>query len=82
MFERGGTAILKAMSETPTRSLIKSLSWRFVNVVSDFALIFILTRKVDFALKFAALAFVLAITLYYFHERIWNMFSWGRKQAE
>jgi adenylylsulfate kinase len=69
------------ISETRQRSLLKALSWRIVIFITDFTIVYLLTRKIEFASTFAVIKFFLGIILYFLHERGWNRIHWGRKEV-
>lgn len=61
-----------------SRSLIKSLTWRVVAIITTFVSIYIITGKIDFALQGTVLTNTINFILYYVHERGWDKISWGR----
>lgn len=66
-------------SEHPTRSVLKSISWRVIGTIDTIAISWIITRKVRLALSIGAIELVTKMVLYFFHERIWNTIHWGKK---
>jgi len=67
------------MSETPTRSLAKAISWRITGTLDTFIISWLITGE---ALLASAIAFTEIITkvfLYWAHERVWNKVKWGRQ---
>ena len=65
-------------SEGHRRSLVKAVSWRITGSVDTFMISFILSGKLTLAGSIAATEVVTKIALYYFHERIWAVITWGR----
>lgn len=69
---------------TKKRSLIKSLTWRLLGSVDTFILSLIIINyssekySYDLALYIASFEIITKTILYYFHERIWNIFKIGR----
>jgi len=61
------------------RSVAKAISWRFFAVVITFVIVWLLTRKVEFALTVGLLDTLVKIFAYILHERIWNRIAFGRK---
>jgi uncharacterized membrane protein len=61
-----------------TRSLIKAVSWRVVGGLDTFMLSLIITGNARFAVSIVSIEALTKIALYYFHERVWRMISWGR----
>ena len=60
------------------RSLSKMVSWRILITVSNFVIPFILTGSWGQAAMFTGLATVVNMTLFWGHERVWNLFPLGR----
>jgi uncharacterized membrane protein len=67
------------MSVTKTRSFAKALTWRTTGTLDTFLISLLITRKAFIAASIASVEVLTKIILYYFHERIWNKISWGRK---
>ena len=65
--------------ETPTRAAIKATTWRFFGTLATAILVWIVTGRWQVALAVGGIEAVSKIALYYFHERIWNKISYGRK---
>ena len=69
---------------TKKRSLIKSLTWRLLGSIDTFILSLIIINyssekySYDLALYIASFEIITKTILYYFHERIWNIFKIGR----
>jgi adenylylsulfate kinase len=66
------------MIVSKSRSLMKSLTWRLVALLTTFISIYIITGRLEFAFQGAILTNVINFILYYIHERIWNKSNWGR----
>jgi uncharacterized membrane protein len=64
--------------EAHHRSLTKAVSWRITGSVDTFVISFILTGRAALAGSIAGTEFLTKIALYYFHERLWALVSWGR----
>ena len=61
------------------RSLMKAVSWRTVGTIDTFVISFFVTGKVSFAGTIAAIEVVTKIMIYYLHERVWAVISWGHR---
>jgi uncharacterized membrane protein len=61
------------------RTISKSVTWRGLITINNFMTPFILTGSWQSAAVFLGIATVLNIVVYYAHERVWNIFSWGKK---
>lgn len=66
-------------SETATRSLVKSISYRIVIIISVFITVLFNTNDYDATFRITAIAAVTGTILYYIHERVWSLIRWGRK---
>lgn len=69
------------MSERPSRSLIKAVSWRVTGTLDTMVVSYFVTGKVGLALSIGFVELFTKIGLYYAHERIWNRISLGRSRA-
>lgn len=65
-------------AEAHHRSLAKAISWRITGSLDTFIISFIITGKFTLAGSIAATELITKIALYYFHERLWAVVSWGR----
>ena len=67
------------MIVSQSRSLVKSITWRVIALITTFISIYIITGKINFALQGTVLTNIINFILYYWHERMWNKIQWGRK---
>ncbi len=65
--------------ETPIRSLLKSISWRIVATMTTIVLVFSLTGNLVVSGSVGLLELVTKTVIYFLHERVWNLMSFGRK---
>lgn len=65
--------------ENRLRSILKSVSFRLIATLTTVALVFVFTKEIMVSFQVGAVEFFAKIILYYFHERLWNMFQFGRK---
>lgn len=61
------------------RSLVKSITWRIIAVVTTFAVSLAMTGSLTFSAYLALVSNGLNFVLYYIHERFWITVKWGRK---
>ena len=66
--------------EKPVRSFLKALSWRIVATLTTTFLVFIFTGDLVISSGVGVSEFLLKIFIYYVHERVWNLFHFGREQ--
>lgn len=64
------------------RSIVKAVSWRATGTVDTLIVSYLVTGKVTTALSIGGIEFFTKMTLYYFHERLWNRSKFGRKELE
>lgn len=67
------------MKVTKSRSITKSISYRFFGTLASFGITYMITHKGNLAAIAALLDVVIKIGIYYVHERVWNKIQWGRK---
>ena len=66
--------------ESHLRSIVKAASYRILGSLVTFAVVWILTRKLELAAQIGLLDTILKIGAFYGHERIWNNISFGKKK--
>ncbi len=66
-------------TEKHTRSIAKAISYRVLSITFDLLIIYTITKKAELTLGIVILSNIVSIFLYYFHERIWNKFKFGRR---
>lgn len=66
-------------SEKPIRSIVKSLTWRAIGTIDTILISWIITGEVNTALSIGVIELISKMTLYFFHERIWNTIKWGKQ---
>ncbi len=64
--------------ETRLRSFLKSISFRIIVVLSDSAVVALVTGNAPVALWIVLFTNISSTILYYLHERIWNMTTWKK----
>jgi len=68
--------------ESNNRSILKTISWRFWATITTAALVLAFTGHLKIALVIGGIEVILKIVLYYFHERVWNKISYGKKEIK
>tara|TARA_R110001583_G_scaffold92190_4_gene234545 strand:- start:726 stop:1001 length:276 start_codon:yes stop_codon:yes gene_type:complete len=68
----------KGISDSPTRSLVKTLSWRTIGTIDTIVISWLITGEIALALSIGSVELVTKMVLYFFHERIWNTIKWGK----
>lgn len=67
----------KQYRESHLRSILKGFSWRIVATLTTIIIAYLITGKVDDALKIGGYEFFIKMFVYYFHERAWQMVPRG-----
>ncbi len=65
-------------TEKPLRSVVKSVSWRVIGTLDTILISWLITGQVTLALSIGTIELFTKMLLYFFHERIWNLISWGK----
>ncbi|MBS1933548.1 MAG: DUF2061 domain-containing protein [Bacteroidetes bacterium] len=65
-------------TETVSRTVVKTLSYRLVILILDFTSIYIFTGQAKIALGFMIVSNIYTTLGYFFHERIWDKIKWGK----
>lgn len=65
-------------SESPKRSVVKSISWRIVGTLDTILISWVVTGTLSMAFSIGLVELVTKMVLYFFHERIWNSIKWGK----
>jgi adenylylsulfate kinase len=65
------------MKETHKRSIMKSLTWRFLATVTTMTLVYIYTGNLEIMVSVGFFEVIAKLAIYYLHERAWNIVKWG-----
>ena len=66
------------VKENVKRSLLKTLSWRFIGTLDTILISWAITGALSLAFSIGFVELVTKMVLYFFHERAWNKINWGR----
>ena len=66
------------MSDSKSRSLVKTISWRLTGSFSTFLISFIILGNFTIAGSIAVIQIIANTTVYYIHERFWDRITWGK----
>jgi len=66
--------------ETKNRSILKAISWRTWATMTTAVIVFIFTGQFALALTIGLLEVIAKMVLYFFHERLWQKISYGKKE--
>ena len=70
---------IRKFKEGNWRSLSKDITWRVVITGSNFFLPYFVTGSLKYGLTIMSLSTLVNMAIYFCHERIWNLFKWGRE---
>lgn len=65
-------------NETYLRTIAKIITWRIIQISIYIVSTLIITGNLVLGIKLAGAALVINSTIYWFHERFWNMTDWSR----
>jgi uncharacterized membrane protein len=60
------------LSETPSRSIVKSVSWRVLGTLDTFLISWMVTGETYIAFSIGSIELLTKMLLYFCHERLWN----------
>jgi len=63
-------------SDSQSKSLIKSISWRIIGTLDTIIISWVLTGTLSVALTIGSIEIFTKFILYYGHERLWNNIKW------
>lgn len=66
--------------EKLSRSVMKSVTFRILIFIADGVVVYFFTHKLDLALGIVVVRNIIAMVLYFMHERVWNKIKWGVKK--
>ena len=67
------------MSDSPQRSLVKTISWRITGSSATFLISYLISGNLTVAGTIAIIQLTANTILYYIHERMWNKIGWGQR---
>jgi uncharacterized membrane protein len=70
--------LTRQTTDTKTRSVVKTVTWRIVAGLDTFIISFIVTGRFTSAATIIGVEAITKIIWYYLHERGWEHITWGR----
>ncbi len=64
--------------ESHVRTIMKAFSWRFIATIITFAVAWIVTKELTFAVEIGIADTLIKLGIYYFHERMWIRVKFGK----
>ncbi|MFQ6070966.1 MAG: DUF2061 domain-containing protein [Candidatus Aminicenantales bacterium] len=71
---------LYVSSEKRKRTVLKTISWRVVATLTTMTIVFAFTGEIVLSLGVGFVEVIAKMLLYYLHERVWHMVSWGTEK--
>jgi uncharacterized membrane protein len=65
------------MKESHLRSMTKAVSWRIFGTLATMLIVYVFTHKIAITFYVGVFEFISKIGLFYFHERVWGLVSFG-----
>lgn len=69
---------MEKTSESISRTVLKTISWRLLILFIDFVIAYFFTKDFDLSSKLALVKMIVASVFYFFHERAWARFNFGK----
>ena len=66
------------MNESNARSIVKTITWRLTGSGATFLISYLMIGDFSIAGTIAVIQMTSNTILYYAHERIWNVLTWGK----
>ena len=79
LFRKNKSQEGNASKEKVSRSLLKAISWRLIGTIDTMIIAYFITGTISQAISIGFIEWGTKMVLYFFHERIWNRFQWGKK---
>ncbi len=79
--------VVKINKESPTRSILKAISWRIIASGTTFVVVFIIFKNyskqnleevINTATFITGVDIGIKLIFYYLHERLWTNIKWGK----
>ena len=67
------------MKVSKKRSFAKSLTWRLIALLTTFITLYALSKDINMATTATVITNGVNFVAYYYHERAWNSFGWGKE---
>jgi len=69
-------------TESKSRSIVKTISWRFWATLTTIAIVFLFIGKPEVAISIGLVEVVLKMIIYFFHERAWDKIKFGKYEIK
>ena len=65
--------------ESKKRSIVKTAVWRSISLINGTLVTFLFLGDISISIGISVTVNIVAVILYYLHERVWNKIKWGQK---
>ena len=69
-----------AFLEHQHRSLVKTITYRVLIIISNGIIIYLYTGRWDLTLNVMGISSIVSTIIYFLHERAWNSVHWGKRR--
>jgi uncharacterized membrane protein len=66
------------VKESRRRGLVKAITYRIWQSLNTFLISLLVTGELKIAVAIVGIELIVKIFVYFWHERIWNLISWGK----
>jgi adenylylsulfate kinase len=66
--------------DTHYRSFLKGVSYRCLAILVSVSIVYYFTKSYAIAFSVAVIEIIAKVLLFYFHERVWESISFGKKR--
>ncbi len=66
--------------ESRKRSIVKTITWRFIATVVTFTIVYLFTKELVLSVGIGLVDVVVKTIAYYSHERVWDRIYFGREK--
>lgn len=63
------------------RSVVKTITYRILIIVSHGVVMYVMTGDVESTLTVTGATSIVSTLIYFFHERVWNHIHWGKHEV-
>jgi uncharacterized membrane protein len=66
------------LKESRRRGALKAITYRIWQSINTFLISLLVTGEIKIATTIVSIELIVKIFVYFWHERIWNLISWGK----
>ena len=65
------------MTESRTRTIMKTVTWRVIATCTTISIVYLFTRRLTLSLGIGVLEVIIKMCVYFLHERMWPRIKLG-----